>query len=387
MKMPLSDHKWKSVAITLCLCACCAMGAQLTMAASTHSNTFERASKLAQQMPSLETNLAMTWRVHGVTRATRGRIMLAKPNLARIELQGDYPEIELVSDGHMRYLAATRTQYEAMPMDPRGEGIDSPWWGLPFRFFFTQSVNPFGARSDDAATFRELGLVVRDGEHLQGVEVRGDSHMGAYVETLLFDAAGDLTESRVQFGEDADAAIFTATITHVRHARSAAAVFEFKPAPGQIGAHDSDRLLAIGARAPELMLPDAAGRFMSLDQLRKGKRAVLVNFWYYNCAPCRLEFPAFQKLYEQYTSQGFTVIAIDKGDAPATVRQYAQRAELQFPILLGGQERKGSVFDHYQVSDLFPVSYLLDEHGVVVFRSVGEDMDGLKMALSQLGIR
>jgi peroxiredoxin len=387
-------HPMKTLQSSLCLTLTSLLllvflptDAQSTRQVSSVSETVIHASQLAQRMQSMEADIAMTWRVNGVTREAHGKITLAKPNLARIELRGDYPELQLVSDGYTRYLAASQTQYEAIPIDPQGEGIDSPWWGLPFRFFFAQSVNPFGAKSDAAATFRDTGAFEKNGLRLHGVQARGSSPMGPYVETLFFDAAGDLIESRIQFGEGAAAAVFSAAITHIRHARRASDSFRFTPLPGQIGANELDRLLAIGAQAPEFTLPDAAGNSVSLVQARSGKRAVLVNFWYYNCAPCRVEFPEFEKLYEQFATQGFTIIAVDKGDAPATVRGYLRRAGLQFPVVLGGANSKGSVFDRYQVEDLYPVSYLLDERGAVVFHSVGEDIVGLKKALGQLGVR
>jgi peroxiredoxin len=119
----------------------------------------------------------------------------------------------------------------------------------------------------------------------------------------------------------------------------------------------------------------------------QGKRATLINFWFYNCAPCRIEFPEFEKLYQQFRSRGFNIIAIDKGDPTATVAGYVRRTGLTFPIAMGGDLHKRSVFESYKVTDQFPATYLLDSRGRIVYRTAGEDVAGLKRALAALGIQ
>ena len=40
------------------------------------------------------------------------------------------------------------------------------------------------------------------------------------------------------------------------------------------------------------------GKEYTLSELLKEKDAVVLNFWYLNCAPCRMEFPYLQEAYE-----------------------------------------------------------------------------------------
>jgi thiol-disulfide isomerase/thioredoxin len=124
---------------------------------------------------------------------------------------------------------------------------------------------------------------------------------------------------------------------------------------------------------------------VSLAKERQGKGGVLVDFWFYNCAPCRIEFPELEKLYEQFKSQGFDIVAVDKGDSASTISEYVRRAGLSFPVALGGEISKDSIFARYNVTETFPGTYLLDGNGTIVYRSTGEDLQGLTRALALLG--
>ena len=347
----------------------------------------ERAAAASRLSRTLSGDILLTWRTAGVTHQTKGTVQLAKPNLGRITLQGDYPEVLLVSNGQTRYLASSEDEFEEAPMDKEGARLDSPWWGLPFRFFFTQSVNPFGATPDKTATYGEAGLHPGDSASPLSVLVKGNSPMGAYIEKLAFNAKGDLVGSSVQFGEGPNAALFQAMLTNVRHGKISGTSFHFVPKAGQAAISSTDGMLPLGATAPVFSLRTPEGKLITLDQELRGKKGLLVNFWYYNCAPCRVEFPEFENLYKQFVDQGFGIVAINKGDTVAVTSKYVAGAGLTFPVVLGGNVGKGSIFEQYKVTEAFPGSYLLNEDGKVVYRTTGADIEGLKSALRQLGFK
>lgn len=354
---------------------------------SPQNPVLDQAAIASRKTSSLSADILLTWHTGGVTRQAHGTIRLQRPNLARIVLQGSYPELLLVSDGRTRFLAPTETQYQTSAMDAAGLGIDSPWWGLPFRYFFTQSVNPFGATPDPNAIFKNATSALKEPARWYTVSVQGMSPMGGYTERLSFDSDGDLIASSVQFGEGANGATFDASLSHIRHQPIDAQTFRFKPAHGQLEAANTDTMLPLQAPAPAFSLPAVGGKTVSLADLRRGRKAVLLNFWYYNCAPCRIEFPAFEMLYERFSAQGFNVVAIDRADSPEVVSDYVKKTGLTFTMLMGGEVSKNFVFSKYKVTDSFPGSYLLDENGKVIYRSAGGDLDGLKKALAQLGFK
>lgn len=111
--------------------------------------------------------------------------------------------------------------------------------------------------------------------------------------------------------------------------------------------------------APDFTLPVLDGTTITLSDL-KGQ-VVLINIWATWCPPCRVEMPVIQATYEQYRDQGFTVLAVDLQEDPATVEAFMRRYGLTFPALL---DRDGKVSAAYQAFAL-PSSFFVDRRGVI----------------------
>lgn len=86
-----------------------------------------------------------------------------------------------------------------------------------------------------------------------------------------------------------------------------------------------------GKPIPSLQATDLDGQVWRLKDLR-GK-AVLINFWASWCAPCRAEMPSLQALAQSLGPEKLRVLAVNFKESEVTVRRYAQRNELQLPIL------------------------------------------------------
>lgn len=315
-----------------------------------------------------------------------GTVKLMKPNYAFIELTGDYPLISLASDGRSLYTLPDQTKYTVTNTEPLGQNIETPWWALPVRFFFTQSVKPFGTDSPGWTSSRYLGLETLGKENYSVVEITGEKPR-SYVARLYFDARKVFRRSIVTFGQGAGAAVFTAEIEDVRTGqRLRPAEFRFRPpAKAKLDTGAESRMLALGETSPDFSLPTPQGEILRLADFRRGNKATLINFWFIACPPCREEFGLFQTLYSDLKDDGFAVIAINKVDEAEAIKTYIRQSAITFPIVMGERDVPG-VYTSYHI-EAYPSTYLLDSEGKIVYRSVGVDEAGLLRALKELGLQ
>jgi len=83
---------------------------------------------------------------------------------------------------------------------------------------------------------------------------------------------------------------------------------------------------------PEFVADSLSGDPIRLSDYRG--QVVMLNFWATWCPPCRAEMPTINAAYQQYSDQGFTVLAINNAESPAKIQPFATDLGLQFPIVL-----------------------------------------------------
>lgn len=121
--------------------------------------------------------------------------------------------------------------------------------------------------------------------------------------------------------------------------------------------------VSVGDPAPDFKLRDMSGKEVRLEDY-KGK-GVLLNLWASWCNPCVNELPL---LNEAYKLKNVEMIAVNLGEDEETVRKFADRYELEFPILL---DSKGEMMQQYRAVGL-PLTVLIDERGNIMERHEGE---------------
>lgn len=124
--------------------------------------------------------------------------------------------------------------------------------------------------------------------------------------------------------------------------------------------------MEVSFAAPELSLQNINGQTESLTDYRED--VVLVNNWATWCPPCKAEMPTLAAYYNEHTSEGFTIIAIEAGDPLDSVSQFAQSLDLKFPVWL---DPNGDSLRAFGNSTL-PNSYVIDRTGSVRYAWNGE---------------
>jgi thiol-disulfide isomerase/thioredoxin len=98
----------------------------------------------------------------------------------------------------------------------------------------------------------------------------------------------------------------------------------------------------------------------------KGK-VVLINFWTTWCPPCREEMPSLEKLYRHFKHEKFTLLAVDIMEHPETVKTFARKYDLTFPILL---DKTGDISAKY-AANAIPTTYIINKAGKAVGKAIG----------------
>lgn len=116
---------------------------------------------------------------------------------------------------------------------------------------------------------------------------------------------------------------------------------------------------AIKKPVPQLAGTDLKGQVWRLADLR-GK-AVLINFWASWCPPCLAEMPSLQALAQRHGPDKLLVLAVNFKESAATAQRYAQRVNLQLPVLL---DAEGALARQWG-ANVFPSTVLIGADGRV----------------------
>lgn len=126
----------------------------------------------------------------------------------------------------------------------------------------------------------------------------------------------------------------------------------------------------VGQRTPAPDVPYTLldGSKSSTSQLR-GK-VVLVNFWSTDCTTCVQEMPQMIATHEKYKAQGFETLAVAMSyDPPAYVINFAETRRLPFGVAI---DNTGAIAKSFGQVQLTPTSVLINKHGDIVKRYLGE---------------
>ena len=134
--------------------------------------------------------------------------------------------------------------------------------------------------------------------------------------------------------------------------------------------------------AADFTLTTFAGEKFRLSEQRG--QAVVINFWYPSCPPCRDEMPAFQEVWEEYRGRNvrFIGLFVPQGfDTEVEARQFVDEFGLTFDFATDVRAR---VAQEYAVQ-FFPTTYFIDQAGRIHKMEISRmDVDTLTEILDDL---
>ena len=115
------------------------------------------------------------------------------------------------------------------------------------------------------------------------------------------------------------------------------------------------------------IVKDMDGHDVKLSDYRG--RALIVNFWFIDCPPCRKEVPAFVDLVKKYGDRGFTILGLSVQDTPEAMRAFAKEFNVNYPLLVASG--RDDILEAYRATFAYPVSWFVKADGTVSLKHLG----------------
>jgi len=143
-------------------------------------------------------------------------------------------------------------------------------------------------------------------------------------------------------------------------------------------------------KAPNFTLEKMEGGRMSLKDILKNNKAVIVDFWDTTCVPCNELLPHIQRMHEAYSEKGLKVVIVSE-DTSLTiqdVKPFITSRKYTFQVLL---DPTHEVANRFGAKGYTPFVFVLDGDGRVAYRHkgyrAGDEKDIEKAVRDLLGIK
>lgn len=126
----------------------------------------------------------------------------------------------------------------------------------------------------------------------------------------------------------------------------------------------------LGNNMPDFTFTDCEGNTYTLSELLQEKEAVVLNFWYIQCVPCKTEFPYLQEAYEQYSDRIALLAVNPVNDDNDAIAAYKAENGLTFPMGAVPAE-----WEQLMGITGYPTTVIIDRNGVISLIHRGEIPD------------
>ena len=320
---------------------------------------------LAPYLEASAMDVEFTGGVAGDDRFWDGRYRFARPLHGRATLDRDGHRTEAVADGAGLYLLRSDLQaYVRMPAN------------LVYLPLVDRIAPLLAWTTGKAPEPLSLELVRPRPEHALLDVLRAD--FGDHVQELWIDSKRRLVAARsVQPLDTGGELEYVFTFDSVTLAK------EVDPQEWGVSPPDdwdvledsAMGLLPVGLEVPDVVLTDLDGEEFVLSDLR-GKTVVL-DFWFYACAPCRTGLPLLNDLAAELreSRDDVVIVCVNPFDRADVVRRYWEKEGFDLRVGLSPD-----VADAFGVHD-FPTTFVIDPEGTVVWRQGGDVLAELERRL------
>jgi len=108
----------------------------------------------------------------------------------------------------------------------------------------------------------------------------------------------------------------------------------------------------------DFTLKSNQGKNIRISDLRG--QVVMLNFWASWCGPCRQEMPLLDKMYQRYSSAGFTLLGVNNDISEAKADEFLKDRPVSFPVVYDIDSKVRDMFKKYQG---IPLSIFIDCDG------------------------
>ncbi|MCK0131369.1 AhpC/TSA family protein [Flavobacteriaceae bacterium F08102] len=134
------------------------------------------------------------------------------------------------------------------------------------------------------------------------------------------------------------------------------------------------RATTIGNQYRDFTQKNQHGESITVSDLIKPGKYLLLDFWASWCGPCRAENPNLLKAYKQYHEKGFEVLAISLDEKRDAWLKAIQKDQLPWEQVSDLNGFKNVAAIHYAINAI-PSNFLIDDKGKIVAKNLrGEEL-------------
>lgn len=113
------------------------------------------------------------------------------------------------------------------------------------------------------------------------------------------------------------------------------------------------------------------GEQVSSDQYRGN--VLVVNFWFAACAPCRVEAPLLEQVWQEYQDEGVAFLGVNTYDQAPTALAFAREHHVTYPSVIDATDGQVKLaFAQVTPIQATPTTLVIDRDGRVAARIIGQ---------------